>query len=164
MCLKFLHCTHIVLKIRYFNCCILSSELKQLNTRARYKRRGALGTPGSFVNQPSWHTELQNGLSCSGCKALTRGAFLGKSGKPGVISIRHSEADKIFFFLVTSLLSNVPMLQGEVDCSSFLGEEEWNTLHTVDILHNLQNTHKYSELSTDGEELGGITWIRINNV
>ena len=98
MCLKFLHCTHIVLKIRYFNCNILSSELKQLNTRARYKRRGALGTPGSFVNQPSWHTELQNGLSCSGCKALTRGAFLGKSGKSGVISIRHSEVDKIFFF------------------------------------------------------------------
>ena len=97
MCLKFLHCTHIVLKIRYFNCNILSSELKQLNKRARYKRRGALGTPGSFVNQPSWHTELQNGLSCSGCKALTRGAFLGKSGKSGVISLRHSEADKIFF-------------------------------------------------------------------
>lgn len=61
------------------------------------------------------------------------------------------------FFLVTSLLNNVPMLQGEVDCSSFLGEEERNTLHTVEILHNLQNTHKYNELSTDGEELGGIT-------
>ena len=26
-----------------------------LNTKARYKRRGALDTSGSFVNQPSWH-------------------------------------------------------------------------------------------------------------
>ena len=50
----------------------------RLNTKARYKRRGALGTFGSFVNQPSWHTELQNSLTCSQCKALTRGAFLGK--------------------------------------------------------------------------------------
>ena len=28
------------------------------------------------------------------------------------------------FFLVTSLLNNVLMLQGEVDCSLLLGEEE----------------------------------------
>ena len=49
-----------------------------LNTKARYIGRGALGTSGSFVTQPSWHTELQNSLSCSQCKALTRGAFLGK--------------------------------------------------------------------------------------
>ena len=54
------------------------SSLKHEGTKARYKKRGALGTSGSFVNQPSWHTELQNSLSCSQCKALTRGAFLGK--------------------------------------------------------------------------------------
>ena len=49
-----------------------------LNTKARYIGRGALGTSGSFVTQPSWHTELQNSLSCSQCKELTRGVFLGK--------------------------------------------------------------------------------------
>ena len=55
------------------------SHYLTLNTKARYKRKGALGTSGSFVNQPSWHTELQNSLSCSQCKALTRCAFLGKT-------------------------------------------------------------------------------------
>ena len=29
-----------------------------LNAKARYKSRGALGTSGSFFNQPPWHTGL----------------------------------------------------------------------------------------------------------
>lgn len=50
-------------------------QMRVLNTKARYKRKGALGTSESFVNQPPNHTELngQISLSCIRSKAAYRG-------------------------------------------------------------------------------------------
>ena len=92
-----------------------------LNAKVCYKSRGALGTSGSFVNQPAWHSDLfiPNSLSCSRCSACEQKSYLWKALIIFFVFITREENVKVCISFLRSKPSSFVAVNSEFETIRF---------------------------------------------